>query len=130
MAEPLLVFTGAVSCQACAGVPGLTLSGQSAPHPGVRTELLFSASAPEGLPGTLSEVRIEGLPGGGWRILSAARAWQVAPGAVHLHRAVAREFYAALPPRPAPWTKRLFWSAVLTLARSRAGIALLRALRG
>jgi hypothetical protein len=130
MAEPLIVFAGEVRCQAAPGVPGLTLSGRTAAHPQARTELAFSARAPTALPSTLSDVRIEAQPDGGWRITSAAGSWQVAGGAVHLHREIAREFYTALPPRPVPRLKRLFWYAVLTLARSRAGIALLRGLRG
>jgi hypothetical protein len=48
---------------------------------------------------------------------------------VHLHREIAPQFYRAIPPRPAPWAKRVFWRMVLALAASRAGLALLRALR-
>jgi hypothetical protein len=48
---------------------------------------------------------------------------------VHLHRDLAAQFYRAIPPRPAPWAKRVFWRLVLGLAASRAGLALLRALR-
>jgi len=45
-------------------------------------------------------------------------------------RAVGAEFYRALPPRPVPLPKRVFWRAVLALAGSGMGLALLRALRG
>jgi hypothetical protein len=48
---------------------------------------------------------------------------------VHLHRDVAPPFYRALPPRPVPPGKRLFWRLVLALAASRAGLSILRSLR-
>jgi hypothetical protein len=130
MAEPLLVFVGEVQCTVHPAVPGLTLSGRSAAHPATRTQLAFSAPAPAGLPATLMDARIEASAQGAWYIRSGAREWQIPPCAVHLHREIGREFWAALPPRPAPAAKRLFWRAVLTLARSGVGLGLLRALRG
>jgi len=48
---------------------------------------------------------------------------------VHLHREVAAQFYHAIPPRRAPWAKRMFWRTVLALGASRMGLRLLRALR-
>jgi hypothetical protein len=41
---------------------------------------------------------------------------------------VADVFYEAIPPRPVPWRKRLFWRVMLGLARLRIGQRLL--LRG
>jgi hypothetical protein len=48
---------------------------------------------------------------------------------VHLTGEIAAEFYRALPPRPVPAGKRFLLRVVFSLARSRAGFALLRALR-
>jgi len=130
MAEPLIAFAGAVSCAPRSAAPGLTLTGVSASHPQQPVQLAFSAAAPAGLPATLEEVVVEALPGGGYRVASGARSWSLGPGAVHLHRDVGAAFYRALPPRAAPWRRRLLWGVALRFAGNRAGLALLRALRG
>ena len=69
------------------------------------------------------------LGAGRYRIVSGERAWLLSARAVHVSREVAIPFYRALPPRAVPLSKRLFWRTVLALAGSRAGLALLRALR-
>jgi hypothetical protein len=46
------------------------------------------------------------------------------------HRDVREAVFAVVPQRKASWTRRVFWRLVLTLARSRAGLTLLRRLRG
>jgi hypothetical protein len=129
MPEPLAAFRGAVSCTRSASVPALTLRGYGVQPPGGETVLAFSATSLPDLPDTLQDAVVEQLNGGQYRIVSAANEWLISAGAVHLHREVATEFYRAIPPRPAPWRKRLFWRAVLALAASSAGIAALRALR-
>ena len=129
MAEPYLIFVGEVSCARSDRAPGLTLSGHDRAHPGAHPTLAFSSAAPADLPAALADVRIERLPSG-WRIASGTRAWQLGDTAVHLHRDAGTEFYRAIPPRPAPWRKRLFWRLVLGIAQRRAGFRLLRALRG
>lgn len=128
MSEPLVAFRGRVTCTRTAGVPVLTLSGTGAPS-GAETALAFSASAVPDLPDTLQDATVEQLGGGQYRIVSAKREWLISASAAHLHREIAEQFYRAIPPRPVPWRKRLFWRAVLTLAASRAGLAALRALR-
>jgi hypothetical protein len=129
MPEQLAVFRGPVSCTRSPGVPTLTLSGNSARPPDGEMALAFSAVSPPELPGTLHDAVVEQLGGGQYRIVSAPREWLISASAVHLHREIAAPFYRAIPARPAPWRKRLFWSAVLALAASRAGLAALRALR-
>lgn len=129
MPELLAAFRGPVSCTRAAGVPALTLSGTSAQAPGEETALAFSAATLPELPETLQDAVVEQLGGGRYRIVSAPREWLISASAAHLHRGVASEFYRAIPPRPVPWRKRLFWRAVLALAASRAGLAALRALR-
>lgn len=64
-----------------------------------------------------------------YRIASPPREWLVAASAIHLHREVAATFYRAIPPRSAPWGKRLFWRLVLALAARSWGKRLLLALR-
>lgn len=47
-----------------------------------------------------------------------------------VHRDVRAEVFAAVPQQPAKLSQRLFWRAVLFLASSRAGLKLLKRLRG
>jgi hypothetical protein len=129
MPEVLAAFRGPVSCTRTAGVPALTLSGNSVQPPGGEAALAFSASNVPDLPDTLHDAVVEQLGGGQYRIVSAPREWLITASAAHLHREIAAEFYRAIPPRPVPWRKRLFWRVVLALAASRAGLAALRALR-
>ena len=60
----------------------------------------------------------EQLGQGQYRIGAGARSWQISAPAVHLHREIAAQIYRAIPPRPVPWAKRMFWRAVLALAGS------------
>ena len=46
------------------------------------------------------------------------------------HRDVRAEVFAVVPQRRAPLGKRLFWRIVLWLAKTSAGLRLLRRLRG
>ncbi len=57
------------------------------------------------------------------------REWVIAAAAVHLHHEIAAQFYRAIPPRPVPPSRRWLWRIVLALAATRAGLAVLRALR-
>jgi hypothetical protein len=127
MPETLATFRGRVRCQRSMHM--LTLSGMTAENPGEETTLIFSAAAPSDCSETLEEAVVERLEGAQYRIRSGTRAWPIEAEAVHLHREIAAAFYQAIPPRPAPWSKRLFWAVVLALAASRPGLAALRMLR-
>ena len=128
MSEVLATFAGRVTCIRAQGTPGLTLHGDTAEAPGEPTALAFSAAAPADFPAELEDAVVERLDGGQYRIRSRAREWLIgAP--LHLHREIAARFYRAVPPRPAPLARRLFFRIVLALAASRTGLALLRALR-
>lgn len=127
MPERLATLRGPVSCARAAGVPGFTLSGVSAQ--GEPTTLVFPAPAPADLPATLTDAHVEWLAPGEYRISGAGGTWRIAAATVEVHADVGGAFYRAVPPRPAPWVKHCFWSLVLTLAASRAGLAVLRRLR-
>lgn len=129
MPEALASFRGTVRCERSAQAHALILSGRSAETGGEEISLILSASAPPECPASLDDAFVEHLGGRQYRIRSASREWQVEAGAVHLHHEIAAAFYRAIPPRPAPWRKRLFWRVVLALARTRAGLAALAMLR-
>jgi hypothetical protein len=127
--QRLATFRGVVSCQRATDVLGLTLCGDTSEAPGEATTLAFAAAAPADLPETLVDPVVERLGAQQYRIANSTCDWLVEARSVHLHRDISAQFYCALPPRPAPWAKRVFWRVVLALAASRAGLALLRTLR-
>jgi hypothetical protein len=130
MPESLASFRGRVECARGAAPLGLTLTGFTAEHPGERTMLAFSTSVPApDFPDSLQDPVIEQLGARRYRIGSGSRSWMIEASAVHLHRDVGAVFYRALPPRPVPLLRRVFWALVLTLAASRAGLRLLKTLR-
>jgi hypothetical protein len=129
MPEVLATFRGPVRARCSPGPLGLTLSGDTREQPGAATVLAFCAAAPADFPDTLADAVVERLAPEQYRIRSGAHEWLLGARAVHLTREVAAEFYRALPPRPVPAAKRFFLRIVLALAASRAGFALLRALR-
>ena len=123
-------FSGAVRCARSSHGPlGLTLTGRAADAAGEEIEVAFAGAAPADLPERLEDAVIVRAGRGEYRIASAARVWTLAARSVHVHREVAAAFYRAIPPRPAPLGRRLLYGLMIALARSRAGIALIRALR-
>ena len=133
MGEPpvrLAQFQGGVECRREASGPlGLTLAGRTTGRPGEELQIAFAAAAPGDLPARLENALIERTGTDEYRIAAGAREWRLTAGALHVQRNVAAAFYGAIPGRPAPLTRRFLYRVVLALARSRAGLALLRALR-
>ncbi len=126
----IVVFRGGVSCRRDPNGPiGLTLLGWSSDHRDEKASLAFSGRAPDTLPEVLEDVIVDRVGEGTYRIASTSREWIVEARAVHLHREIAMPFYRAIPPRAAPWSKRLFWHIVLGMAASTWGKRLLLALR-
>jgi hypothetical protein len=127
---PLAQFRGAVHCRRDdAGPLGLTLSGRTAEHPEEELLLAFTGAAPADLPERLDDARVETGGPGEYRIAAGAREWRLTARSVHWHRDLGGPFYRAIPGRPAPLLRRVIFSAMLTLARSRFGMALLRRAR-
>jgi hypothetical protein len=121
-------FRGAVRCRCdLAGPLEITLEGLEAGEP---LTVAFSGVTNPGLPDALEDVVVERVGPARYRIAAGAREWLIEAAAVHLHRDMARSFYQALPPRPAPAVRRLGFRVALWLAGSRAGLAVLRRLRG
>lgn len=123
-------FAGPVRCVRGAAPLALTLSGQmraSPPGPGT---VIFNGTVPADLPDTLSDARIEALSATQFRLTAGTREWLIEAASIHVHRDVGKAFYRAIPPRPAPWRRRIFLRLALWLAASHRGMALLRRLRG
>ncbi|HEX4389725.1 MAG TPA: hypothetical protein VH109_13950 [Steroidobacteraceae bacterium] len=130
MAEVLVSFRGRVRTARAAAPPELTLSGVTAAHPDEPSLLAFVAPGPVTLPGELSDALVERLGAGSYRIRAAGVEWLFDARGAHVHRDAAAPFYRAVPPRPMPAARRFFLRLVLALAASRAGLAVLRVLRG
>lgn len=141
-------FTGAVRTRREDAPLGLTLEGHSveAPSQEISLAFAFARGTPPPIPAALRDALIERVPtelcadgergdarGGTdakcFRVSSGQDQWIFRAVDCHLHREVSELFYRAIPPRPAPWSKRIFLRLVLILAAHPAGRRLLRALR-
>ncbi len=120
-------FRGWISCRRDGEGPlGLILVGRTSQHRrDEAVQVAFSCPAPVDLPEALEDARIEFLGDRRHRLTSGDKSWTL-DGAVHVHREVAGAFYKAIPPRPVPWRKRLFWRVMLSLASTPLGRRLLR----
>ena len=113
-------FVGPVSGVPGPGAAGLTLLGRIDERGSTPAQLSLIAADAVVLPAALRDVTVEAQPGGvllragegQWRI--ACRSWQ-------LHRDVGAAFYAAIPPRPTPWSRRLSWRVLLAIAATAPG---------
>jgi hypothetical protein len=123
----LAAFRGTVSLSRTAGA--LTLSGSAADSADDRLILtLISPSIPD-VPETLKAVILTAVGEHRYRISSASGDLVVEATSLHVHRDISTAFYRAVPPRPVPLSKRLFWLLVLWLAGSRTGKQVLAYLR-
>jgi hypothetical protein len=128
--EPRVIrFRGWISCRRDGEGPlGLILVGRTSQHHrDEAVQIAFSGPPPADLPEALEDARVEFLGDHRHRLTSGDKSWTL-NGAVHVHREVAGAFYKALPPRPVPLRKRLFWRVLLGLAGNPMGRRLL--LRG
>jgi len=123
----LAAFRGTVVCRRFANV--MTLAGPAADSSGDDLILSFIARNFPSLPDSLTAPVVLALDEHRYRIISLSRDWVIEATSLHVHRDVGNTFYRAIPPRPVPLAKRLFWRVVLALAGSRAGKRFLLALR-
>lgn len=125
--SPLAAFRGAVACRRTDNA--LTLSGCAADSADDRLILtLISSSIPD-IPDSVPGASVYAADGHHYRVTSASGDWVVEATSCHVHRDIGRTFYRAVPPRPAPLGKRLFWRVVLALAGTSPGKRLLLSLR-
>ena len=122
-------FRGWISCRRDGEGPlGLILVGRTTQHRREEAvQVAFSCPAPVDMPEALEDARLEFLGEQRYRLTSGDKSWTL-EGPVHVHRDVAGAFYKAIPPRPVPWRKRLFWRVMLAVASNPFGRKLL--LRG
>ena len=122
---PELRFRGWISCRRDGEGPlGLILVGRTQDQPDETVQMAFACAAPVDMPEALEDATVERRGPAEYRVTSGDRSWTLLAPA-HVHREVAGVFYKALPPRPVPWRKRLFWRVLLGLAARPAGRRLL-----
>lgn len=124
---PLAAFRGPVACSLTGNA--LTLSGAAADCADDRLIVTFIGQLIADVPGLLEGASIRAVDQRHYLIASESQELLVEAAAFHLHRDIGSAFYRAIPPRPAPLTKRIFWRVVLALAGSPAGKRLLLSLR-
>jgi hypothetical protein len=118
-------FLGWISCRRDGEGPlGLILVGRTKDRPDEAVQMAFACPAPIDVPEALEEATVERIGPRQWRLTSGGRSWTL-EGVAHIHREVAGAFYKALPPRPVPLRKRLFWRVMLGLAATSLGRRLL-----
>lgn len=123
---PMAAFRGPVACRRTPN--GLTLSGAAARGDETLIVTLLDPRGPE-LPESLTAAVVRACGGRGYRIMAAPQEWSLEATSVHVHHDIREAFYRAIPPRPVPLQKRVFWRVVLALAGTRAGKRLLLSLR-
>ncbi len=112
-------FTGSIECRRSSGVSNLTLVGCDAA--GRRVHFSLLGDVPADLPARLDAASVDCLEGQRYCIAADDRTWTVAAPRTYLHYDLTEAFYRAVPPRPVPLAKRLFWRLVLSAAASRIG---------
>jgi hypothetical protein len=126
-APHVAAFRGPVACRRA--VNALTLTGGAADSADDILIVTFIGAALPELPDSLCAAAVRAVDERHYRIVSPARDWIIETTSVHIHRDIGREFYRAIPPRPVPLGKRVFWRVILALAGTRAGKRLLLAVR-
>ena len=136
----LVAFEGEVECRCLEGAINLTLLGcepgaQAAPKRTVEV-LLAGAQLPGTLPARLHDVRLTSMASGSepeaQHLLLRSRELQLPLScrSLQVHRPVAAEFFAAVPPVRVPLRTRIGWRLLLSLLRLPGSEALLTRVRG
>jgi hypothetical protein len=116
-------FEGPVTWVAGPGSAGVTLLGrlaQTGAEPGPAQLSLMCSEAPQ-LPASLADVIVEASAAPEVLLHSGAQVWRLRCSTWQLHRDVGATFYAAIPPRPTPWSRRLGWRVLLGIAGTAPG---------
>ena len=119
----ILRFVGSVRWVPGPARGGITLLGQLAEADGTASAAqlsLICEQLPE-LPAVLNDVTFEALATPQIVLRSGPREWRIGCVTWQLHRDAGAAFYAAIPPRVAPWTRRLAWRVLLGTAATAPG---------
>jgi hypothetical protein len=118
-----LHFAGPVKSVPGPARGGITLLGQLVEADGTSTpaQLSLIGESLQALPAQLQDVTFEALTAPQVVLRSGTREWRIACFTWQLHRDAGAAFYAAIPPRVAPWTRRLAWRVLLGTAATAPG---------
>jgi hypothetical protein len=117
-----LRFEGPVECRCDPAASGLTLSGRSGSG---LVHVTLVGTPPPDFPARLESPVLERIADHEYRIASGGDSRTVRARRVFVHCDAREVFCAAVPARPAPLVKRLFWRALLAFAASAPGRRLL-----
>lgn len=120
-------FRGAVTCRRSRNA--LTLTGAAGDSADDILILTFITTAAPDLPDSLAAAAVRALDERHYRISCGPQDWVIEATSLHVHRDIGAAFHRAIPPRPPPLQKRLFWRMVLALAGTRTGKGVLSSLR-
>jgi hypothetical protein len=118
----IIQFSGPVRWVSGPGATGVTLlgkiieAGQSLP-----AQLSLIGVEAAQLSGELADVAVETPAAGQVLLRSGSREFRLQCKTWQLHRDVGATFYAAVPPRPTPWARRLGWRVLLGVAATAPG---------
>ncbi len=130
MSTEVAQFRGTVHCRRPPHGPlELELTGRTVEGDEEQMVAFSGATLPSDLPDVLENVVVVSTGEREFRLLSTGGAWTITAAAIHAHTNLSAPFYRAIPPQPAPLARRLLFATALTLARTRPGLLLLRALR-
>jgi hypothetical protein len=117
-------FTGPVRKVDGPGPKGITLLGlleDADPIGPVPAQLSLIGTEHNDLPDQIDDLWVEELAGSAVMLRGGAREWQITCRTLQLHRDVGVAFYAAVPPRATPWTRRVTWRMLLGIAATAPG---------
>lgn len=123
LASQIVHFNGPAKWVGGPGRAGITLLGKIVEPDGSVTAAELSLSGVQSLqlPPVLHDLSVEARAGQDLVLRSGAREWQVHCNTWQLHRDVGASFYAAVPPRRMPWSRRAAWRLMLGLAATAPG---------
>jgi hypothetical protein len=118
---PIVRFEGPVTWVPGPGPAGITLLGRIQESGSTPAQLSLIGTQAVTLPADLVEVTVEDGVSAAVLLRSGSREWRIPCRTWQLHRDVGVAFYAAIPPRPTPWSRRLSWRVLLGIAATAPG---------
>jgi hypothetical protein len=121
----ILRFQGPVRWDDGPGPAGVTLLGRLVPATSAvaaaSVQLSLLCRERPQLPAALVDPTVELLTPAEVLLRSGSQEWRLACVTWQLHQDVGAPFYAAIPPRPTPWARRVTWRVLLGIAGTGLG---------